>query len=160
MSKILSDMRSYEYLLKGLGNGKKRKYVELRTKGALPLPAARQAGFPDPLKAAERMEKDLEVRTAIEYGVRVSAHEARVTRDDVIAGLKDAVAMATTASEMVQAWREIGKLIGAYEPTRIELSGQIDHNTVTELPDEKLLELAAIDGEFLVLDDETDDVQH
>ena len=36
----------------------------------------------------------------------------------MLTGMMDAVSAAATAAELVMAWREIGKLLGAYEPER------------------------------------------
>lgn len=52
-----------------------------------------------------------------------------LTRDDVIAGMMDAVYSAANSQDLVAAWREIGKLIGAYAPSRV----QIEHTSNTQL---------------------------
>lgn len=49
----------------------------------------------------------------------------QVTRQDVLRGLKDAVDCATTSAELVAAWREIGKLIGAYNPPPVRVSHEV-----------------------------------
>jgi len=71
----------------------------------------------------------------------------------------DAVASAATAGELVMAWREIGKLLGAYEPEKRILEirdySQAELKTVS---DKDLLSLAGgkmqevIDGDFKELD--------
>jgi hypothetical protein len=67
----------------------------------------------------------------------------------------DAVNAAATASELVMAWREIGKLLGAYEPERKILEiRDYSPDELKTLSDKDLLELTggrmqeAIDGEF------------
>lgn len=158
MSQALADQRSYDYLLGSL-NPKERLYVAARAKGATPVQAAVTSGYAEPTKAAERNEQNLTVRTALEYSLKLAAREARVTRDDVISGFMDAVNMAATSAELTQAWREIGKMIGAYEPQRIKVdhTHTITMEQIASLNDNELAELAAIDAEFVALDTEDED---
>ena len=78
-----------------------------------------------------------------------------MSKSDVMTGMLDAVEAAATASELVLAWRELGKLIGAYEPEKKIL--EIHDYTRDELRamnDEDLLRLSGskyadvIDAEF------------
>jgi hypothetical protein len=154
MSQALADQKSYDYLLASL-NPKERLYVAARAQGATPVQAAIAAGYAEPTQAAARNEQNLTVRTTLEYSLKLAARNAQITRDDVIAGFMDAVRMAATSGEMTQAWREIGKMIGAYEPQRIK----VDHThtltmeQIANLNDNELAELAAIDAEFVALDE-------
>lgn len=67
------------------------------------------------------------------------------TREDVINGLHLAINVATTAGEMIAGWREIGKIIGAYEPQKVVLEVR---NTadIEALPTAELLRLANFNG--------------
>jgi len=67
----------------------------------------------------------------------------------------DAVEAAATASELVLAWRELGKLIGAYEPEKKILEvHDYSREELKTLTDKELAQLAgdrykdAIDAEF------------
>jgi hypothetical protein len=155
MSQALADQRSYDYLIASL-NPKERLYVAARAQGATPVQAAVNAGYAEPGKSADRNEQNLTVRTALEYSLKLAARQARVTRDDVIAGFMDAVRMAGSSAELTQAWREIGKMIGAYEPQRIKVdhTHTITMEQIAALNDDELAELAAIDAEFVALDSE------
>jgi hypothetical protein len=86
--------------------------------------------------------------------VRVEARKLSITREDVLAGLMDAVNMAATSAELTGAWREIGKVIGAYAPTEVKVSKRISvvREQVAQMTDEELAKLGAIEGEYEVLD--------
>lgn len=150
----LADRKQFDFLLACL-DPKQQIYVESRSKGSVPVAAARMAGFKDPDEAALRLEKDLTVRTAIEHGLRVASHAASITRTEVINMLKDAFHLASTSAEMTAAAREIGKIIGAYAPTRVETTHnvKVTQEQIKDMSDEDLSKLA-IDGEFSVVPEE------
>lgn len=152
---VLADQKSLHYLLESIGP-KGRLYVEARCRGSVPVVAARMAGFSDPDAKAEELERSDMVRTAIEYAIRAQLHELRITRNDVINGFLDAVRLAESSFEVTAAWREIGKVIGAYAPQKVEISGSVAlaKEKLEKLPDEELAKLAAIDAEFVVLEGE------
>lgn len=130
-------------------------YVESRLVGNPPVVAARIAGMDDPAEDSVRLEKDLRVRAAIEASVKLNVYERQLTRDDVLAGFMDAVNMSQTATELVAAWREIGKVIGAYEPQKIELTAR-NKEQLQELNDSDLAKIAAIEGEYSLVDFDED----
>jgi hypothetical protein len=67
----------------------------------------------------DSLEKNPKVRAAMRWAIKESGQRAEeLTKNDVMTGLLDAVDAAATASELVMAWRELGKLIGAYEPEK------------------------------------------
>lgn len=148
-SPALQDQKSLALALQTL-NAKERQYVELRLQGALPNAAARGAGLEPAHQHAERLEKDERVRAVVEYSLRVKSHQMQITREDVLAGLMDATRMASTATELTGAWREIGKIIGAYEPTKIDVN-VTKREQLETVSDEELAQLAAIEGEYQVL---------
>jgi len=132
-----------------------RRYVEARMQG-LPVGAAGKAAGEQSMKAASMMERSPKVRKAIKFLVRDSMRNVEeLTKSDVMTGMLDAVEAAATASELVLAWRELGKLIGAYEPekkileihdyTRDELKAMTD-NDLLRLTGGKLAD--TIDAEF------------
>lgn len=76
--------------------------------------------------------------TALEYTPTVQAavaqlrHHLNLTRDDIIAGMMDAVYSAANSQELVAAWREIGKLIGAYAPSRVQIEHTNTNNNLLQ----------------------------
>jgi hypothetical protein len=145
----LSDLRSLAFLREAL-TSQQGVYVESRANGTVPVVAARVAGYADPDAASAELEADTTVRMAIEAASRVKQRQQAITREDVISGFLDAVALATTATEVVAAWREIGKINGLYEPQKVEITKTL--KDLTRLKDEELVRLAPLDGDFRVLD--------
>lgn len=82
-----------------------------------------------------------ELTPAVLYFMSLAAKAAVrrsvVTKEDVIAGLLDAVDAAATSTELTAAWREIGRVVGAYEPQRMEIV-----NKVEDLTRDKLLTMS------------------
>jgi phage terminase small subunit len=68
------------------------------------------------------------IRDAIEARQRVFAEEARVTKENVLEGLQESVAMARkqlNPAVMISGWTQIAKMLGFYEPElhQVHLSG-------------------------------------
>ncbi len=130
-----------------------KNYVEGRLQGLSQTAAARAAGAST---NPANLEQNPKVRAAFKYLLSQSAMKVdELTKSDVLTGMMDAVNAAATASELVMAWREVGKLLGAYEPERkiLEIRDYSEEELKT-LPDEHLLELAGgkmaevIDAEY------------
>lgn len=132
-----------------------RRYVEARLQGLTVGAAGKAAGSPS-MGSASALERSPAVRKAIKFLVKDSVRNVEeLSKSDVMTGMLDAVEAAATASELVLAWRELGKLIGAYEPekkileihdyTREELKGMSD-NELLKLSGGKFAD--AIDAEF------------
>lgn len=126
-------------------------YVESRMRGMPPYPAARMAGYQNPGSKSKELEMDPRVTQYMRAQNIAKLHEQEITRQDVLNGLMDATRMATTATELVTAWREIGRLVGAYEPTKHEVT-ITDQRQLQEMSDEQLQKLAAIDADFEVIE--------
>ena len=133
---------------------KQRRYVEARMQGLTKHAAARAAGVTDTQSYA--YEQAPTVQEAIRYCIRESTKSVEeLTKSDVLTGMMDAVAAASTSAELVMAWREIGKLLGVYEPERkvLEVKDYTQHE-LKQLSDKELLQLAGrqmrdvVDGEF------------
>lgn len=132
-----------------------RRYIEARMQG-LAISAAGKAAGCTTLQQSSELERSPKVRAAIKYLVKDSTRNVlELSKSDVMTGMLDAVEAAATASELVLAWRELGKLIGAYEPEKKIL--EIHDYTRDELKamkDEDLLRLSeskyrdVIDAEF------------
>ena len=154
LTKPLADAKSYNYLMAAL-EPRQRTYVDARCQGSVPVVAARIAGYADPDAMAETLEKDLTVRTALEYAIRKLAHEVNVTRNDVVNMMQDAFRVAATSGEMTAAAREIGKIIGAYAPVEIHTRSdvRITQEKIQGMSDEELARMAAIDGTAERVDD-------
>lgn len=82
------------------------------------------------------------------------AREQFVSRHDVIEGLKEGIEMGRLVSDpgaMISGWREIGKMLGYYEPERrqidVAVRGSLTMDQMRELPDHELLKI--IEGELV-----------
>ena len=134
-----------------------KRYVEARLQGLNMTAAARAAGVEGSAQAtAQSIEKSPKVRAAIRYLIKESTLNVNeLTKSDVMTGMMDAVEAAATAGELVMAWREIGKLLGAYEPERKILEiHDYSQDELKTLTDKDLLNLAGgklkevVDAEF------------
>lgn len=125
---------------------KQRLYTEARIAGQRPIAAARAAGISHPDTNAYNYEKHPAIRSAIESSNRITAHRLELQRDDIIEGFMDAVRNAATATELVAAWREIGKLTGAYEPLKVEVEHRVQDMTLNKLQQMSEKQLAELAG--------------
>jgi phage terminase small subunit len=134
-----------------------KRYVEARLQGLNMTAAARAAGVESCAQtSAQNIEKSPKVRAAIRYLIKESTLNVNeLTKSDVMTGMMDAVEAAATAGELVMAWREIGKLLGAYEPERKILEiHDYSQDELKTLTDKDLLNLAGgklkevVDAEF------------
>jgi hypothetical protein len=84
-----------------------------------------------------------------------TASVEELTKSDVLTGMMDAVSAAATASELVMAWREIGKLLGVYEPERRVLEVKdYTQDELKSLSDKELAQLAGSSMQELITDAE------
>ena len=58
----------------------------------------------------------------------------------------DAVDSAVNSTEVLNAWREIGKLVGVYDPERIEITHKLEEMTVAQLRAMSDMDLARLSG--------------
>lgn len=127
-------------------------YIENRMAGLNKAAAARAAGMSETMiQNSYRIEAKPAVRAAMRALREEARKKAKITRDDVLAGMQEAVTTAATSTELLNAWREIGKFLGMYEETTIRIKQQLedtrDTKTLTmeklrQLPPEKLIALA------------------
>lgn len=142
-----------------------RNYLEGRLNGMTPFAAGRYAGLSEAsLRASTyQMERHPKVRAAAKF-VLEKGIGGEVDRTTVLTGLMDAVQSASTSAELTMAWREIGKLVGAYAPDRTEhVIRDLTHDRLRTVSDQELLGMVpkgesaptevveAMDGEFEVL---------
>jgi hypothetical protein len=135
-------------------NINQRRYVEARLQGLPQGAACRAIGVSQDTGAT--YDRSPKVRKAIKYLICDTAKNVKdLTKSDVMEGMMDAVHSASTSTELVNAWRELGKLIGAYEPERkvIELH-DFTREELKTLSEDELLRMSgsrykdAIDGEY------------
>ena len=121
---------------------RQRQYIEARMQGLTQSAACRAIGAPT--TNATNFEKHPKVKAAIRYLIKESAKSVEeLTKSDVLTGMLDAVDASATASELVMAWREIGKLLGVYEPERkIMEVHDYTKDELKTLSDKDLLQLA------------------
>jgi hypothetical protein len=91
------------------------------------------------------MEKHPKIQKALGLVRQQIIEKYDVGRDDVLRGMFDAVQASGNATELVAAWREIGRIIGVYEPTKVEVMHKIEDVTIEKLQrlsTKELIELA------------------
>ena len=145
-------------------NAKEHAFVENIAMGLNPSRAAANAGYGSVRSKGPALMRNDRVRDAIHTRRAELRDSFRIKREDVLIGLRDAIKDAKLLSEpmsQIAGWREIGRMLGYYEPERkiIELS---DHTPTAiqqlqEVSTTELLELAGpsgstIDGEFTLLE--------
>lgn len=160
---------------------KQRAYVEARLQGVNPHAAARYAcdktnpnGVTDGTisTTSYEYERHPKIQAACKF-VLQNGFGGEVTRETVLDGLRDAVECAANSAELTAAWREIGRVVGAYAPDRTEvLVKGMTHDDLKTVSDRELLGikdkqsaaaspelLEAMDGEFEVLADAVEEPQ-
>lgn len=125
-----------------------RVYAEQRLLGANKAASARAAGY----SSAPNENKGALAEYLAATRNEICEH-IKITRDDVLLGLRNAVNHATTAMEEVAAWREIGRIIGAYDKKPTEIAQisptRLVAKQLRELPDSELIKLAGINSPFI-----------
>lgn len=117
------------------------KYLEGRLNGMQPFAAGRYAGMSEKSLRSHtyQTERHPKVQAAAKF-VLSNALGGEVTRETVLEGLRDAVSASATGAELTMAWREIGKLIGAYAPDRTEIVvTDMTHDRLKTVSDKELL---------------------
>ena len=133
-------------------NSRQIKFVEEYMLCGNATEAARRAGYAT--KSAKvracRLTEDNRIASAIAAKQAENAAKLELTREEVLRGLCDAVKLAKeqgNPAAMVSAWREIGRVIGCYQPEvkRVELSaeGKALQYHYAGMSDEELLEIIA-----------------
>lgn len=118
-----------------------RRYVEGRATGLSPAAACKAAGLPT--SHAPGLERSPNVQAALRDINSAAMQRLQLSRHDVLEGLLTATKAAATATELVAAWREIGKIIGAYEPQKIAVTHEVLLPEQLRVMSDKQLMLAA-----------------
>ncbi len=140
------------------------RYVEGRLSGMQPFAAGRYAGVSEKSLRSHvhRLERHPKIREAVKFVID-NGVGGEVTAETVQEGFLDAVNAAGTSAELTMAWRELGKLIGAYAPEQRELVYKnMTYDKLKTVSDQDLLSIQdkqsaspelieAMDGEFEVL---------
>ena len=154
------DRTTFDYVT-GEMTPKQRLYVQARTMGSPPVVAAKIAGFKKTDLAAMELEADDMIRQALDMAVRVRARERQITREVVLDWMMDALRNAATSTEQLAAAREIGKMLGFYEPAKVQINTTIEvrKQELMTKSDDELLAMAGdtIEGQFKLLDFERDE---
>lgn len=147
---------------------KQHLYLENRIGGMSVKAAAAAAGYS---ANSSRVYRDLENHPRLKYLLQDMTQKAlarvQITRDDVIQGFVDSLASAQSSTEMIMAWREIGKIVGAYAPevkvvAHVDITAEklrsMDDQQLLELADQEDFNLPIIEGECEVLSTEDQDL--
>lgn len=138
---------------------KQDAYVEGVLQGKTKQQALKDAGYSEKGRGAV-VEKSADVVAALAQARSELATSTKTTREDVLGMFKRAYDLAELAAEpssMVSAAKEIGKMLGFYEPETIKVQLSMGQARLQEkfvmMSDEDLLEIAQgkakiIDGEF------------
>lgn len=151
MGTALIDLRNLQFVLKTL-TAKEQLYLEARLNGSTPVAAARVAGYANPDEKASQLERDDRIATAMTYSLKVQRNQHEWTYDDVMSGFQDAYHNAASATEQVMVLREVSKIRGFYAATKHEID-VTQKEQLERLDDDKLAEMAAIDADFVELED-------
>lgn len=145
-----------------------REFCLLMAEGKSSHDAAYLAEFPNPAADAKKLLQRSDVRSAMRYLYQRTMEKSEISREDVIAGFKDAIDIARMQSEampMIAGWREIGKMLGMYEAKKVEVTIQGDAQAVAKqlqgMSDKDLLKQITdssniIEGEFEEMDEDDD----
>lgn len=129
--------------------------------------AALRAGYSDPIYG-HQLKIIPKIRQVYEIEKAAYQIAAQVSKEDVINGIKDAIADAKLMSEpatQIAGWREIGKLCGYYEAKKIDVNvnvqGAVMLDRMNKMSDSELLkiinEASALGVEQATLLDHDDD---
>jgi phage terminase small subunit len=131
--------------------------------------AARMAGFKSPGNAASKMMKQPKITNAIAKEKAEYAKASQMTKQKVIQGFEEAIQMGRVQADpmaMISGFREIGKMCGFYEATKVNVNithnGKILVEKLQTMTDEELLQLAEedpgiLEGEFTIIEDDQDE---
>lgn len=131
-------------------NSRQKKFVDEFVLCGNATEAARRAGYSTTSAKVRacRLTEDNRIASAIAVKQAENAAKLELTREDVLNGLLEAVKLAkeqANPAALVSAWREIGRVIGCYQPEtkRVELSaeGQALQYRYAGMSDEELLEI-------------------
>ena len=110
-----------------------RLYVDGRLAGLTPYAACKAAGYAGPESSAYRLERTPKVQDALAAASQVARVTLDMGKEDVLEGLMEALSAAANATEMTNVWKEVGKIIGVYQPMKLEVTHDIGEYTQDQL---------------------------
>jgi hypothetical protein len=128
-------------------------YLEWIGRGLTPFQAAQKAGYSSPSTAVLDLNSRPHIQTGIAELRTKYEEEAKVSRREVIEGIKESIDMARDMSDpqtMIVGWRELGRICGYYETkTKIDISvnGHVQISKLEQMSDQDLLRI--IEGEVV-----------
>ena len=138
---------------------KHRIFANAIMEGASPSDAARAAGY-HPSSALKVMRQE-DVQRALVAARQEITEATTIKRLDVLNIMIEAIDMARTLADpatMIKGASEIGKMMGYYEPEKVDINVNLDQNVfhakLKQLSDAELLEIASgrakvVDGEVV-----------
>lgn len=132
---------------KGDLNAQQKLFAKFWAEGDSIESAAGRAGYSDPIYG-HQLKIIPKIRQVYEIEKVAYQVAAQVSKEDVINGIKDAIADAKLLSEpatQIAGWREIGKLCGFYEAKKIDLNvnvqGAVMLDRMNKMSDSELLKI-------------------
>lgn len=133
-----------------------KQFIEHVLKGDPPQLAARKAGYQSPKQQAYTILKSPKMQAAIRFCYHKYGQAAQMTRKRVMDGLLEAIEMAklqADAGNMVNGWREIGRMCGYYAPEVKKIDISVTTRRVVDqletLSDDALLEMVENSGQTI-----------
>lgn len=121
-----------------------REFCILVAQGNSHEDAAAKANYPDPLAAAKTLIRRTTIQRALRTLYEKNMEISEVTREELIHGMRDAIAIARQMSDprtMIAGYRELGLMHGMYAPTKVQITD--DANIVRHLEGKSDAELVA-----------------
>lgn len=114
--------------------------------GLNPNQAAKAAGAKNPTIFVRSCMENPAICQALEQLNEKLINEINITRKEVIEGFRHAIDCAETASEQIAGWKEIGRMLGFYEPEKHEHIVRPESATERELREMTDAQLAQMLG--------------
>lgn len=136
-------------------NPKQQQFLTHRLTGMTVEESGKRVGWAT--QTAKENSANPLVKRYLQVATRRSVRNTLLTREDVIHGLLDAVESAGSSADLTQAWREIGRLIGAYEPEKVEVThtiADLDPKRLTSMSTNELIQMTQVNGVYTVDADE------
>ena len=130
---------------------KQRQFLTHRLAGLTIEEASKRIGWS--LQMGKQTSINPLVKRYMQVATRRAVRRTMLTREDVIHGLLDAVDSAGSSTDLTQAWREIGRLIGAYEPEKVDVTvtvADLDPKRLSSMSTHELLKMTQVDGVYVV----------
>lgn len=130
---------------------KQQQFLTHRLAGMTIDEASKRLGWS--LSMGKQMSTNPLLKRYMQVATRRAVRRTMLTREDVIHGLLDAVDSAGSSADLTQAWREIGRLIGAYEPEKVDVTvtvADLDPQRLSSMSTHELLKMTQVDGVYVV----------